>query len=95
MLCIKRIILDCHGRERGVHHDYDATPSVKKRMFYGTVVFDPVKAKLQFSNVAEEVILLFAQRPDVKVKISIKNEVGSSSGFDDGIQRSDRENCDQ
>ena len=42
MLCIKRIILDCHGRERGVHHDYDATPSVKKRMFYGTVVFDPV-----------------------------------------------------
>lgn len=72
-----------------------ATPSVKKRMFYGTVELDPVKAKLQFSDVAEEVILLFAQRPEVKVKISIEIEAESSSGFDESIQRSVRENCDQ
>lgn len=72
-----------------------AASSAKKRVFYGTVDLDPVKAKLQFSDVAEEVILLFAQRPDVKVRISIEIEAESNSGFDEDLQRSVRENCDQ
>jgi predicted AAA+ superfamily ATPase len=67
----------------------------KKKVFYGNVELDPVKAKLQFSDVAEEVLMLFTQRPDVKVKISIEIQAESSSGFDEGIQRAVKENCDQ
>jgi len=59
------------------------------------VDLDPIKAKLQFSDVAEEVLMLFTQRPGVKVRISVEIEAESPSGFDDGIQRATRENCDQ
>jgi hypothetical protein len=69
--------------------------STKKTMFFGSVVLDPIKAKLQFSDVAEEVLMLFTQKPGVKVRISIEIEAESPSGFDDGIQRAVRENCDQ
>jgi predicted AAA+ superfamily ATPase len=69
--------------------------STKKTMFFGSVVIDPIKAKLQFSDIAEEVIMLFTQRPGVKVRISLDIEAESLSGFDDGIQRAVRENCDQ
>ena len=64
-------------------------------MFFGSVELDPIKAKLQFSDVAEEVLMLFTQKPGVKVRISVEIEAESHSGFDDGIQRAVRENCDQ
>jgi uncharacterized membrane protein YgcG len=70
-------------------------PIAKKTKFFGTVDLDPIKAKLQFSEVAEEVLMLFTQRPGVKVRISVEIEAESPSGFDDGIQRATRENCDQ
>ena len=69
--------------------------STKKTMFFGSVELDPIKAKLQFSDVAEEVLMLFTQKPGVKVRISVEIEAESHSGFDDGIQRAVRENCDQ
>ena len=67
----------------------------KKRMFFGSVELDPVKAKLQFSDVADEVLMVFTQKPGVKVKISIEIEAESPAGFDDGLQRAVRENCNQ
>ena len=69
--------------------------AAKKRMFFGTVDLDPIKAKLQFSDVAEEVLMLFTQKPGVKVRISIEIEAESPTGFDDGVQRAVRENCNQ
>lgn len=69
-------------------------PTSKKKMFFGTVEIDPRRAKLQFSDVAEDVILLFAQRPDVRLKVSIEIEAESDAGFEEGLQRSVRENCD-
>jgi hypothetical protein len=71
------------------------TGSSKKTMFFGSVELDPIRAKLQFSNVADEIILLFTQKPGVKVRIAIEIEAESPSGFDDGIQRAAKENCDQ
>jgi predicted AAA+ superfamily ATPase len=68
---------------------------VKKRMFFGTVDLDPVKAKLQFSEVADEVLMLFTQKPGVKVRISVEIEAESPTGFDDALQRAVRENCNQ
>ncbi len=67
----------------------------KKSTFFGTVELDPVKAKLQFSDIAEEVLLLFTQKTGVKVRISLEIEAEASNGFDDGTQRSVRENCNQ
>ena len=74
-----------------------ATPAgaAKKRIFFGTVDLDPVKAKLQFSDVADEVLMLFTQKPGVKVRISVEIEAESPAGFDDGVQRAVRENCNQ
>ena len=69
--------------------------AVKKRMFFGTVELDPIKAKLQFSDVADEVLMLFTQKPGVKIRISVEIEAESSAGFDDGMQRAVRENCNQ
>ncbi len=75
----------------------DAEPQpggkVKKTMFFGSVELDPIKAKLQFSEVAEEVLLLFTQKQGVKVKVSLEIEAEAPGGFDDGVQRAARENC--
>lgn len=71
------------------------TTATKKTTFFASVELDPIKAKLQFSDVAEEVLMLFTQKPGVKVRVSLEIEAEAPSGFDDGIQRSVRENCNQ
>ena len=67
----------------------------KKRVFFGTVELDPVRAKLQFADVVDEVLIQFASRAGVKIKVSIEIQAESDAGFDDGIQRAVRENCAQ
>lgn len=84
-----------NGAAGGSGSGSGGTHTAKKTKFFGTVDLDPIKAKLQFSDVAEEVLMLFTQRPGVKVRISVEIEAESPSGFDDGIQRATRENCDQ
>ena len=69
--------------------------STKKTVFFGSVELDPLKAKLQFSAVAEDVLMLFTQKHGVKVRISLEIEAESPVGFDDSLQRSVRENCNQ
>jgi len=83
------------GSASGSRSGGGGAPAAKKTKFFGTVDLGPIKAKLQFSDVAEEVLMLFTQRPGVKVRISVKIEAESPSGFDDVIQRATRENCDQ
>ena len=83
------------GGSTGTGTGTKGTTSTKKTMFFGSVELDPIKAKLQFSEVAEEVLMLFTQKPGVKVRISLEIEAESPAGFDDGIQRAVRENCDQ
>jgi predicted AAA+ superfamily ATPase len=69
--------------------------SAKKTVFFGSIELDPLKAKLQFSAVAEDVLMLFTQKHGVKVRISLEIEAESPVGFDDSLQRSVRENCNQ
>lgn len=66
----------------------------KKRMFFGSVELNPNQAKLQFSDVAEEVVMLL-NKPGVKLRIAVEIEAESQTGFDEGVQRAVRENCDQ
>ncbi len=66
-----------------------------KTVFFGHVELDPVKAKLQFSDVAEEVLMLFTSKPGVKVKVSLEIHAEATLGFDESTQRAARENCNQ
>lgn len=67
-------------------------PSVKKR-FYGTVNLDPVKAKLEFATIMDEVVQAFTSRPDARVSVSFEIQAESQVGFDETIQRTVKENC--
>lgn len=69
-----------------------AGKSPKKR-FYATIDLDPVKAKLSFAQMVDEVVQQFTTKHNVGVRISVEIEATSPTGFDDAIQRAVRENC--
>ncbi len=41
----------------------------------------------------DEVALLFTQRADTKVRVKVEIEADSTAGFDEGVQRAVKENC--
>jgi predicted AAA+ superfamily ATPase len=61
--------------------------------FYGVVELDPIKAKMDFATIVDEVVQNFTTKTGTTVKIVIEIQADSTSGFDDGLQRSVRENC--
>ncbi len=71
-----------------------AGATTKKTTFFGTLDLNPNQAKVQFSDVADEVLMLL-NRSGVKLRISVEIEAELPAGFDDGVQRSVRENCNQ
>ncbi len=68
-------------------------PAVPKTRFYGTVSLDPIKAKLDFATIMDEVIQAFTSRPDAKVQISFDIQAERAGGFDEALQRTIKENC--
>ena len=70
-----------------------AEPQAAKKQFYGSIELDAIQAKKQFADLVDEVVLQFTSRPGVKVKIAIEIQAETSSGFDDGLQRAVKENC--
>lgn len=70
-----------------------AAPQPVKKQFYGSIELDAIQAKKQFADLVDEVVLQFTSRPGVKVKIAIEIQAETSSGFDDGLQRAVKENC--
>lgn len=71
--------------------DSDSSPRMKQ--FYGTVDLDPVKAKMDFATIVDEIIQQFTSKHDVNVSISVEVQAESPNGFDEGIQRTIKENC--
>ena len=71
----------------------DATPQPVKKQFYGSVELDAIQAKKQFADLVDEVVQQFTIRPGVKVRIAIEIQADSPTGFDDGLQRAVKENC--
>lgn len=65
--------------------------AVKKR-FFGNIDLDPVKAKFQFSQIADEVVQPFTTQPDARVTISVEIHAESPKGFNEATQRAVREN---
>lgn len=70
-----------------------ATGQSVKNQFYGSIELDPILAKKQFADLVDEVVQQFTTRTGVKVKIAIEIQAESAAGFDDGLQRAVRENC--
>ena len=68
-------------------------PAVVKNQFYATVDVDPVTAKLKFAELVDEVVEQFTAKLGVDVSISIEIQAKNSGGFDEGLQRSVKENC--
>ena len=66
--------------------------SVKKQ-FYGTIDLDPLTAKMQFSDIINEVVEQFTTKIGVNLKISVEIEASSTAGFDESTQRAVKENC--
>ncbi|WP_347909851.1 DUF499 domain-containing protein [Pseudomonas grandcourensis] len=74
----------------------DPVAEIKKALvtqFYASADLDPVKAKMDFALLVDEVIQQFTARLGVDVKISIEIQATSKTGFDDGLQRAIKENC--
>ena len=67
--------------------------SVVKKQFYATVSLDPVKAKMDFATIIDEVVQQFTTKLGVDVTISVEIEARSKDGFDESLQRTVRENC--
>ena len=64
-----------------------------KNQFYATVEVDPVTAKLKFAEIVDEIVEQFTAKLGVEVSISVEIQAKSSAGFDEGLQRSVKENC--
>ncbi|MBK5938218.1 hypothetical protein [Halochromatium roseum] len=64
-----------------------------KTQFYSTIELDPVKAKLDFAQIVDEVVEQFTARVGVKVSISVEIQANSAAGFDESLQRTIKENC--
>lgn len=64
-----------------------------RKQFYGSIDLDPILAKKQFADLVDEVVQLFTLKPGVKVSIAVEIGAESPAGFDDGLQRTVKENC--
>ena len=64
-----------------------------KKQFYGTISLDPVKAKMDFANIMDEVVQHFSSKIGVKVQINIEIQANNKDGFDQNLQRTIKENC--
>jgi len=71
-----------------------AIAKVVKKKFFGSVNLDKIRHKLDFNEIADEIIKPFASRSDVGLKISIEISADSYSndGFDENLQRVVKEN---
>lgn len=69
------------------------TSGATKKQFYGSVSLDPVKAKMDFATIMDEVVQQFTAKLGVDVTISVEIEAKSKAGFDEGVQRTVKENC--
>lgn len=70
-----------------------AAGSTIKKQFYGNINLDPVKAKMDFATIVDEVVQQFTSKLGVEVSISVEIQAKSKEGFDEGLQRTIKENC--
>lgn len=65
----------------------DASTENVKKQFYGTIDLDPLTAKMQLSEIFNEVVEQFTTKTGVKLKLSVEIQASSRAGFDESTQR--------
>ena len=68
-------------------------PTAIKKQFYGSIDLDPVKAKMDFATIVDEVVQQFTAKLGIEVTISVEIQAKSQDGFDESLQRTIKENC--
>ena len=68
-------------------------PVATKKQFYGTISLNPVKAKMDFAEIMDEVVQQFTTKLGVNVRISVEIEASSQDGFNEFMRRTVKENC--
>ncbi|PKG93151.1 ATP-binding protein [Paraglaciecola sp. MB-3u-78] len=71
----------------------DSIKTAVKRQFYGNIDLDPVKAKMDFATIVDEVVQQFTAKLGVDVSITVEIQAKSKDGFDEAMQRTIKENC--
>jgi uncharacterized protein len=66
-----------------------------KTRFYGTVKLNDTSAKMDFSDIVDEIVEHFTTKTGVTVNISIEIEAEHAQGFDEALQRTVKENSNQ
>lgn len=70
----------------GAQGDTDTLTAVAtKKQFYGTISLDPVKAKIHFPTIMDEVVQQFTAKLGVNVRISVEIEANSQDGFTESM----------
>jgi hypothetical protein len=67
----------------------------KATRFFGVVSIDPIKAKLQFADIIDEVARHLGSDPHSTIEITVEITAQNAAGFDDATQRTVKENCGQ
>lgn len=81
-----------HGGGTGTGASGGPTANPRKH-FYGAVSLDPVKAKMDFANIMDEVVQHFTSQLGVEVTISVEIAARNPAGFTEVLQRTIKENC--
>ena len=79
--------------EKGVNEIDNTPPVILKKSFYATTSLDPVRAKIDFATIVDEVVQAFTSKIGVDVSISVEIQANSKHGFDESTQRTVKENC--
>jgi len=80
-------------RPAGVPDRHDPGKRPTLRHFYGSIDLNPLTAKMQFADIVDEIVQQFTTQAGVTVRIAIEIQAESATGFNEGLQRTVRENC--
>ena len=87
------IIEKTPGSEGSIPPPTDSHTGSTKKRFYASMELDPQGPKAIFTQIVDEILSHFNRRPDVTVTISLEIHAETSKQFDEGFQRTIKENC--
>lgn len=82
-----------NGSQTGSGNTSSTTSEVKQTRFFASTEITPQKARLDFNQILEEVLMHLTSRSSSFVSINIEINAVDSDGFEEGIQRTLKENC--
>lgn len=74
------------------NHDNNPPQAANRTHFFARAELNPLKAKMEFGNIFDEIIAQFSEKSGVTVHLSIEIDATATEGFDENLQRSVNEN---